>query len=80
MRDPSFIYFLSFFFQVSFSSLDLLLHTEALLSIMNFFTSASSGLTPAEKGADVEQPSEDPKIAVAKSGIGGLISLSANPI
>uniref|UniRef100_A0A670Z9M4 Vacuolar protein sorting 13 homolog C n=1 Tax=Pseudonaja textilis TaxID=8673 RepID=A0A670Z9M4_PSETE len=30
--------------QVSFSSLDLLLHTEALLSIMNFFTSASSGL------------------------------------
>uniref|UniRef100_A0A670ZC06 Vacuolar protein sorting 13 homolog C n=1 Tax=Pseudonaja textilis TaxID=8673 RepID=A0A670ZC06_PSETE len=28
--------------QVSFSSLDLLLHTEALLSIMNFFTSASS--------------------------------------
>ncbi|XP_070809810.1 intermembrane lipid transfer protein VPS13C isoform X2 [Pituophis catenifer annectens] len=52
---------------VSFSSLDLLLHTEALLSIMNFFTSASSGLTPAEKGAEVEQPSEDPKIAVAKS-------------
>ncbi|XP_070618855.1 LOW QUALITY PROTEIN: intermembrane lipid transfer protein VPS13C [Erythrolamprus reginae] len=52
---------------VSFSSLDLLLHTEALLSIMDFFTSASRGLTPAEKGADVEQPPEDPKIAVAKS-------------
>ncbi|XP_026537812.1 vacuolar protein sorting-associated protein 13C [Notechis scutatus] len=52
---------------VSFSSLDLLLHTEALLSIMNFFTSASSGLMPAEKGADVEQPPEDPKRAVSKS-------------
>ncbi|ETE73059.1 Vacuolar protein sorting-associated protein 13C, partial [Ophiophagus hannah] len=52
---------------VSFSSLDLLLHTEALLSIMHFFTSASSGLTPAEKGADVEQPPEDPKRAVAES-------------
>ncbi|XP_039196017.1 vacuolar protein sorting-associated protein 13C isoform X5 [Crotalus tigris] len=52
---------------VSFSSLDLLLHTEALLSILNFFTSASSVLTPVEKGAEVEQPSEDPKTAVAKS-------------
>ncbi|XP_013913637.1 PREDICTED: vacuolar protein sorting-associated protein 13C-like [Thamnophis sirtalis] len=64
---------------VSFSSLDLILHTEALLSIMNFFTSASSGITPAEKGADVERPSEDPKTAVAKSGIGGLISLFIEP-
>ncbi|KAG8144829.1 hypothetical protein E2320_013243 [Naja naja] len=54
--------------KVSFSSFDLLLHTEALLSIMNFFTSASSGLMPAVKGADVEQPPEDPKRAVAKSG------------
>uniref|UniRef100_A0A670Z9M9 Vacuolar protein sorting 13 homolog C n=1 Tax=Pseudonaja textilis TaxID=8673 RepID=A0A670Z9M9_PSETE len=53
--------------QVSFSSLDLLLHTEALLSIMNFFTSASSGLVPAEKGADVEQPPEDPKRGVSTS-------------
>uniref|UniRef100_A0A8C6YGF2 Vacuolar protein sorting 13 homolog C n=1 Tax=Naja naja TaxID=35670 RepID=A0A8C6YGF2_NAJNA len=63
---PSLIYLLPFF-QVSFSSFDLLLHTEALLSIMNFFTSASSGLMPAVKGADVEQPPEDPKRAVAKS-------------
>uniref|UniRef100_A0A670KG22 Vacuolar protein sorting 13 homolog C n=1 Tax=Podarcis muralis TaxID=64176 RepID=A0A670KG22_PODMU len=31
---------------VSFSSLDMLLHTEALLSIMNFFTYATSELTP----------------------------------
>uniref|UniRef100_A0A8C7E7K8 Vacuolar protein sorting 13 homolog C n=1 Tax=Naja naja TaxID=35670 RepID=A0A8C7E7K8_NAJNA len=69
-RDPSLIYLLPFF-QVSFSSFDLLLHTEALLSIMNFFTSASSGLMPAVKGADVEQPPEDPKRAVAKSGIRG---------
>ncbi|XP_032088640.1 vacuolar protein sorting-associated protein 13C [Thamnophis elegans] len=61
---------------VSFSSLDLLLHTEALLSIMNFFTSASSGITPAEKGADVERPSEDPKTAVAKSDAAGPAAIS----
>ncbi|XP_053128095.1 intermembrane lipid transfer protein VPS13C isoform X2 [Hemicordylus capensis] len=53
---------------VSFSSLDLLLYTEALLSIMNFFTysSASRGLAAAEKGADVKQPSEESKAAVEK--------------
>ncbi|KAM6426345.1 intermembrane lipid transfer protein VPS13C [Liasis olivaceus] len=52
---------------VSFSSLDLLLHTDALLSIMNFFTHASGSLTPADKGTDVKEQSEEPKIAVAKS-------------
>lgn len=46
---------------------------------MNFFTSALNVLTPVEKGAEGEQPSEDPKTAVAKSGIGGCLSLSPSP-
>nr|XP_056721786.1 intermembrane lipid transfer protein VPS13C [Euleptes europaea] len=54
---------------VSFSSLDLLLHTEALLSIMNFMTYsvASSGPTAAEKGAEAKLPSEEPTATVAKA-------------
>ncbi|XP_061451865.1 intermembrane lipid transfer protein VPS13C isoform X2 [Rhineura floridana] len=51
---------------VSFSSLDLLLHTEALLSIMNFFTYATSDLVTVDKRTDVKQLSEEPKTAVAK--------------
>ncbi|XP_062998550.1 intermembrane lipid transfer protein VPS13C isoform X2 [Elgaria multicarinata webbii] len=51
---------------VSFSSLDLLLHTEALLSIMNFFTYASSGLTTPDKGTGVKLLSEEPKTTLAK--------------
>ncbi|XP_060115875.1 intermembrane lipid transfer protein VPS13C isoform X1 [Heteronotia binoei] len=53
---------------VSFSSLDLLLHTEALLSIMNFVTSsvASGSPTAAEKETEAKLPSEEPKTAAAK--------------
>ncbi|XP_077174397.1 intermembrane lipid transfer protein VPS13C isoform X2 [Paroedura picta] len=53
---------------VSFSSLDLLLHTEALLSIMNFVTYsvASSSPTAAEKEAEAKPPSEEPKTAAEK--------------
>uniref|UniRef100_A0A8D2LMG4 Vacuolar protein sorting 13 homolog C n=1 Tax=Varanus komodoensis TaxID=61221 RepID=A0A8D2LMG4_VARKO len=46
---------------VSFSSLDLLLHTEALLSIMNLFTYASSGLAATDKGAGAKTLVEEPK-------------------
>ncbi|XP_077774951.1 intermembrane lipid transfer protein VPS13C isoform X2 [Podarcis muralis] len=51
---------------VSFSSLDMLLHTEALLSIMNFFTYATSELTPADKKTDRKLLSEEPKTVLAK--------------
>nr|XP_060611950.1 intermembrane lipid transfer protein VPS13C [Anolis sagrei ordinatus] len=45
---------------VSFSSLDLLLHMDALLSIMNFFLYASSGFAATEKGTGTKLPSEEP--------------------
>ncbi|XP_067327336.1 intermembrane lipid transfer protein VPS13C isoform X1 [Anolis sagrei] len=45
---------------VSFSSLDLLLHMDALLSIMNFFLYASSGFATTEKGTGAKLPSEEP--------------------
>ncbi|KAF7241439.1 Vacuolar protein sorting-associated protein 13C, partial [Varanus komodoensis] len=52
--------------KVSFSSLDLLLHTEALLSIMNLFTYASSGLAATDKGAGAKTLVEEPKAVPAK--------------
>ncbi|XP_054859061.1 intermembrane lipid transfer protein VPS13C isoform X2 [Eublepharis macularius] len=53
---------------VSFSSLDLLLHTEALLSVMNFVTYsvASSGPPAPEKGTEAKLPAEEPRTAIAK--------------
>ncbi|KAL8196982.1 UNVERIFIED_CONTAM: Vacuolar protein sorting-associated protein 13C, partial [Gekko kuhli] len=47
---------------------DLLLHTEALLSIMNFVTYsvASSSPTAVEKETEAKLPSEEPKTAAAK--------------
>nr|XP_020640413.1 vacuolar protein sorting-associated protein 13C isoform X1 [Pogona vitticeps] len=55
------------FLNVSFSSLDLLLHTDALLSIMNFFTYASSGLTAAAHEPDAKLLSEEPRTVLTKS-------------
>uniref|UniRef100_A0A674KDV5 Vacuolar protein sorting 13 homolog C n=1 Tax=Terrapene triunguis TaxID=2587831 RepID=A0A674KDV5_9SAUR len=56
---------------VSFSSLDLVLHTEALLSIMNFVTYSvpSGGLTSSDKGFDPKPQREEQKSAVLKAGI-----------
>ncbi|KAH0619803.1 hypothetical protein JD844_014073 [Phrynosoma platyrhinos] len=51
---------------VFFSSLDLLLHMDALLSIINFFSYASSGLMTTDKGTDMKFPSEEPKTVLAK--------------
>lgn len=51
-----------------FSSLDVLLHTQALLSAANFLSmslSSSSSMTPAEK--DVRLKTED-KMATSRSG------------
>uniref|UniRef100_A0A8C3HXX4 Vacuolar protein sorting 13 homolog C n=1 Tax=Chrysemys picta bellii TaxID=8478 RepID=A0A8C3HXX4_CHRPI len=54
---------------VSFSSLDLVLHTEALLSIMNFVTYSvpSGGLTSSDKGFDPKPQREEQKSAVLKA-------------
>ncbi|XP_043958536.1 vacuolar protein sorting-associated protein 13C isoform X2 [Gambusia affinis] len=55
--------------QVMFSSLDVLLHTQALLSAANFLSmslSSSSSMTPAEK--DVRLKTED-KMATSRSGV-----------
>uniref|UniRef100_A0A3B3YD34 Vacuolar protein sorting 13 homolog C n=1 Tax=Poecilia mexicana TaxID=48701 RepID=A0A3B3YD34_9TELE len=55
--------------QVMFSSLDVLLHTQALLSAANFLSmtlSSSSSVPPAEK--DVRQKTED-KMATSRSGV-----------
>uniref|UniRef100_A0A8C0J7X0 Vacuolar protein sorting 13 homolog C n=1 Tax=Chelonoidis abingdonii TaxID=106734 RepID=A0A8C0J7X0_CHEAB len=54
---------------VSFSSLDLVLHTEALLSIMNFVTCSvpSGGLTSSDKGFDPKPQREEQKSAVLKA-------------
>nr|XP_048724050.1 intermembrane lipid transfer protein VPS13C isoform X3 [Caretta caretta] len=54
---------------VSFSSLDLILHTEALLSIMNFVTYSvpSGGLTSSDKGFDPKPQREEQKSAVIKA-------------
>uniref|UniRef100_A0A8C4YCP0 Vacuolar protein sorting 13 homolog C n=1 Tax=Gopherus evgoodei TaxID=1825980 RepID=A0A8C4YCP0_9SAUR len=56
---------------VSFSSLDLVLHTEALLSIMNFVTYSvpSGGLTSSDKGFDPKPQREEERSAVLKAGI-----------
>ncbi|XP_042328008.1 LOW QUALITY PROTEIN: vacuolar protein sorting-associated protein 13C [Sceloporus undulatus] len=51
---------------VSFSSLDLLLHMDALLSIINFFSYGTSGLLTTDKGMDTKLPSEEPKTVLAK--------------
>uniref|UniRef100_A0ACB8E5K2 Vacuolar protein sorting-associated protein 13C n=1 Tax=Sphaerodactylus townsendi TaxID=933632 RepID=A0ACB8E5K2_9SAUR len=53
---------------VSFSSLDLLLHMEALLSIMDFVTNsvASSGPAAAQKGTEMKLPLEEPRTAGGK--------------
>uniref|UniRef100_K7FJM8 Vacuolar protein sorting 13 homolog C n=1 Tax=Pelodiscus sinensis TaxID=13735 RepID=K7FJM8_PELSI len=55
--------------KVSFSSLDLVLHTEALLSIMNFvtFSVPSGGLTSSDKGFDPKSQREEQKSAVSKA-------------
>uniref|UniRef100_A0A8C8RP73 Vacuolar protein sorting-associated protein 13C n=1 Tax=Pelusios castaneus TaxID=367368 RepID=A0A8C8RP73_9SAUR len=54
---------------VFFSSLDLVLHTEALLSIMNFVTVSlpSSGLTSADKGFDPKPQRAEQKSTVLKA-------------
>lgn len=57
-------------FKVSFSCLDLLLHTEALLSILNFFTYSvpSSGLPSIDK-TSVQRPQiGDQKTNILKAG------------
>uniref|UniRef100_A0A8C3T6F5 Vacuolar protein sorting 13 homolog C n=1 Tax=Chelydra serpentina TaxID=8475 RepID=A0A8C3T6F5_CHESE len=54
---------------VSFSSLDLVLHTEALLSIMNFVTYSvpSDGLTISDKGFDPKPQREEQKSTLLKA-------------
>ncbi|EMP30306.1 Vacuolar protein sorting-associated protein 13C [Chelonia mydas] len=54
---------------VSFSSLDLILHTEALLSIMNFVTYSvpSGGLASSDKGFDPKPQREEQKSTVLKA-------------
>ncbi|KAJ7311291.1 hypothetical protein JRQ81_006907 [Phrynocephalus forsythii] len=51
---------------VSFSSLDLLLHTDALLSIMNFFAYASRGLAATAQGPDAKRLLEETKSVLTK--------------
>ncbi|XP_074863378.1 intermembrane lipid transfer protein VPS13C isoform X3 [Carettochelys insculpta] len=59
--------------KVSVSSLDLVLHTEALLSIMNFvtFSVPSGGLTSSDKGFDLKPQREEQKSALIKAVASG---------
>uniref|UniRef100_A0A5F8G8B9 Vacuolar protein sorting 13 homolog C n=1 Tax=Monodelphis domestica TaxID=13616 RepID=A0A5F8G8B9_MONDO len=55
--------------KVSFSSLDLVLHLESLLSIMDFLSSAvpSQGLPSNQKGYELKMPIEETKKTVVKA-------------
>ncbi|XP_074090395.1 intermembrane lipid transfer protein VPS13C isoform X2 [Macrotis lagotis] len=55
--------------KVSFSSLDLVLHLESLLSIMDFISSADSshGLPSNQKGYELKLPVEESKSTAAKA-------------
>ncbi|XP_027707786.1 vacuolar protein sorting-associated protein 13C [Vombatus ursinus] len=55
--------------KVSFSSLDLVLHLESLLSIMDFMSSAvpSHGLPSNQKDYELKLPTEEPKSTAVKA-------------
>uniref|UniRef100_A0A6I8N041 Vacuolar protein sorting 13 homolog C n=2 Tax=Ornithorhynchus anatinus TaxID=9258 RepID=A0A6I8N041_ORNAN len=58
--------------KVSFSSLDLVLHLEALLSIMDFMSSGvpSPGLSSLEQGSELKPAAEEPKSTSLKTVTG----------